>query len=220
MLDLLEVGSMEFSHGEYALAIVMSAKKDVHSNYTDRRMCGDYRPINRQTKFDKYAMPTPKEIFDVVKHARVFSTLNLRARYHQLPIREEDKAKTVFWGVNSHGKDCFYQWKFLPFGLKNALAEFQRVMDRILVRLDFVRCYIDDIVIYSDTVEEHQIHLQIVFERLKAHGFHLHLGKCKFFQENVEYLGHVIYPGGLGMQQAKVKAIARIPHRTDVSRVR
>jgi hypothetical protein len=93
-------------------------------------------------------------------------------------------------------------------------------MDRILAGLDFVRCYIDDIVVYSDTVEEHRIHLQIVFEWLKAHGLRLHLGKCKFFQEIVEYLGHVIYPGGLGMQQAKVEAIPRNPHPMDVSKVR
>ncbi len=73
------------------------------------------------------------------------------------------------------------------------------MMDRILARLDFVRCYIDDIVVYSDTVEEHHNHLQIVFERLKGHGLHLHLGKCKFFQDNVEYLGHVIYLGDLGV---------------------
>jgi hypothetical protein len=97
-----------------------------------------------------------------------------------LPIREEDKAKIAFWGVNSHDKDCLYQWKFLPFGLKNALAEFQCVMDRILAGLDFVQCYIDDIVVYNDTMEEHQIDLQIMFERLKAHGLRLHLGKCKF----------------------------------------
>jgi hypothetical protein len=83
--------------------------------------------------------------------------------------------------------------------LKNALAEFQRVMDRILAGLDFIWCYIDDIVVYNDIVEEHQIHLHIMFERLKAHGLRLHPGKCKFFQENVEYLGHVIYPGGLGV---------------------
>jgi hypothetical protein len=92
-------------------------------------------------------------------------------------------------------------------------------MDRILARLDFVRCYIDDIMVYSDTMEEHQIHLQIVFEWLKAHGLHLHPGKCKFFQESVEYLGHVIYPGGLGVQQIKVEAIVRIPCPIDVSRV-
>jgi len=154
-LDLLAAGLVELSHGEYASATIMPAKKDVHGNYTDRRMCGDYRPINWQTKSDKYAMPTLEEIFDVVGHARVFSTLDLRAGYHQLPIQEEDKVKTAFWGVNSHGKDCLYQWKFLPFGLKNAPTEFQRVMDRILAGLDFVRCYIDDIVVYSDTVKEH-----------------------------------------------------------------
>jgi hypothetical protein len=69
---------MELSNGEYASTIVMLAKKDVHGNYTDKRLCGNYRPINRQTKSNKYAMPTPKEIFDVVGHARVFSTLDLR----------------------------------------------------------------------------------------------------------------------------------------------
>ncbi len=152
-LDLLEAGLVELSHGEYALTTVMLAKKDVHGNYTDRRMCGDYHPINRQTKSDKYAMPTPEEIFDVVGHVRVFSTLDLRAGYHQLPIRKKDKAKTAFWGVNSHGKDCLYQWKFLPFGLKNAPVKFQRVMDRILAGLDLVQCYIDDIVVYSDIME-------------------------------------------------------------------
>jgi hypothetical protein len=93
-------------------------------------------------------------------------------------------------------------------------------MDRILTGLDFVRCYIDDIVVYSDIVEEHQIHLQIMFERLKVHGLCLHLGTCKFFQESVEYLGHVIYPSGLGVQQAKVEPIAHILRPTDVSRVR
>jgi hypothetical protein len=99
-------------------------------------------------------MFTPEEIFDVVGHVKVFSTLELRAGYHQLSIQEEDKAKTAFWGVNSHGKDYLYQWKFLPFGLKNAPVEFQRVMDKILAGIDFVWCNIDDIVVYSDTVEE------------------------------------------------------------------
>jgi hypothetical protein len=85
-LDLLEARLVELLHGEYALAIVMPAKKNVHDNYTNRWMCGNYYPINQQTKSDKYAMPTPEEIFDVVGHAKVFSTLDLRAWYHQLPI--------------------------------------------------------------------------------------------------------------------------------------
>jgi hypothetical protein len=72
----LEVGLVELSHGEYASATVMLAKKDIHGNYMNRRMCGDYRLINQQTKSDKYAMPTPKEIFDVVGHVKVFNTLD------------------------------------------------------------------------------------------------------------------------------------------------
>lgn len=100
---------MELSHSEYASAIIMPMKKDVHDNYTDRQIRGDYRSINWQTKFNKYAMPILEKIFDVIEYARIFSTFNLWAGYHQLPIREKDKAKTTFWSVNSHGKDYLYQ---------------------------------------------------------------------------------------------------------------
>ncbi len=115
MLDLLDAKLMKLSHGEYASAIVMLVKKDVYGNYTDRQMCGHYRPINWQIKSNKYAMPTPEEIFDVMGHAKVLNTLDLRIGYHWLPIQEEDKAKSSFWGINFHGKDCLCQWKFLPF---------------------------------------------------------------------------------------------------------
>jgi hypothetical protein len=81
-LDLLEVRLMELLHGEYASATIMPTKKDVHGNYTDRWMCGNYHPINQQTKSDKYAMPTLEEIFDVVGHAKVFNTFDIRAGYH------------------------------------------------------------------------------------------------------------------------------------------
>ena len=151
---------MKKSYREYAFTTMMPTKKDMHGNWTDRRMCEDYQPINWQTRADRYVMPTPEEIFDVIGHARVFSTLDLRVGYHQLPIRLEDRQKTVLWGIDSHGKDVLYEWKFLPFGLKNALAEFQRVMDRILAGLDFANCYIDDIIVYNSIVEEHQSHFQ------------------------------------------------------------
>ena len=87
-------------------------------------MCGDYRPINRKTNSDLYSMPTPEELFDAVGHARVFSTLDLRSGYHQLPLMVDDRVKTAFWGVDQDGRDQLYHWKFLPFGLKNAPAEF------------------------------------------------------------------------------------------------
>jgi hypothetical protein len=86
----------------------------------------------------------------------VFSTLDLRSGYHQIGLREENKEKTAFWGIDKDGKNRLYQWKFLPFGLKNAPAEFQRVMDRIFVGLEFVRCYIDDIIVFSTSIQKHR----------------------------------------------------------------
>ena len=79
----------------------------------------------------------------------------------------DDRVKTAFWGVDLDGRDQLYHWKFLPFGLKNAPAEFQRVMDRVLTGLPFARCYIDDVIIFSSSPQEHVRHLQAVFERLR-----------------------------------------------------
>jgi hypothetical protein len=98
----------------------MLTKKGIFGNWTECRMCGDYRPMNKQTRSYKYAMPPLEEVFDALGQAKVFNTLKLWPSYHQLPLREGDKVKTIFWGINPHGKDYLYQWKFLPFGLKNA----------------------------------------------------------------------------------------------------
>jgi hypothetical protein len=84
----------------------------------------------------------------------------------------------TFWGLDLHGKGCLYQWQFLPFGLKKALVEFQRVMDQVLARLDFVKCYIDDIIIFNLTSKGHMHQLQEVLRRLKGHNLKLHPGKC------------------------------------------
>jgi len=98
-----------------------------------------------------------EEIFDALSQAKVFSTLDLSFRYHQLPLRQGDKVKMAFWVINPHGKDCLYQWWFLLFDLKNAPLEFQRLMDWVLVGLGFAKCYIDDIIIYSS--KDHMHHL-------------------------------------------------------------
>jgi hypothetical protein len=198
----------------------MPSKKDVFGNWTEKRMCGDYRPVNRKTKSDRYPMPMPEELFDAVGFSRVFSTLDLRSGYHQLPLLVDDRVKTTFWGLDQDGKDQLYHWKFLPFGLKNAPAEFQRVMDRVLAGLPFARCYIDDVIIFSSSPQDHVRHLQAVFERLRQWGLRLHHGKCKFFHDRLPYLGHMIVPRGLGVQQAKVDALQRIPAPIDVSRLR
>ena len=165
--ELLAASLIELSNGESARATVTPSHPDVYAHWTQQRRRRDDRPVNRKTKSDRYPMPMPEELFDAVGFSRVFSTLDLRSGYHQLPLLVEDRVKTAFWGVDQDGKDQLYHWKFLPFGLKNAPAEFQRVMDRVLAGLPFARCYIDDVIIFSSSPQEHVRHLQAVFERLQ-----------------------------------------------------
>jgi hypothetical protein len=96
--ELMEAGLVELapSDCEYALVTVMPSKKDIYDNWTKKRMCGDYRRINKFTKSDRYAMPTPKEKFEAIGHTKVFNTLDLRLGYHQIGLRKEDKEKTAF----------------------------------------------------------------------------------------------------------------------------
>jgi hypothetical protein len=149
--ELLGAGLVELasSNCEYASTTVMPSKKDIYGNWTEKKMYGDYRRINKFINSDHYAMPTPEENFEAIGHAKVFSTLDLCSEYHQIGLIKENKEKTTFWGIDTDGKDRFYQWRFLPFGLKNAPVEFQRVMDKIFSGLEFVKCYIDDIVVFS-----------------------------------------------------------------------
>ncbi len=105
---LLDVSLVELSKGEYILTKMMPTKKYIFVNWTKQRMCGDYRLINKRTCLDKYTMPLPEEIFDALGQAKVFNTLDLRSSYHQLPLKEGDKLKTTFWGLDLHWKDCLY----------------------------------------------------------------------------------------------------------------
>jgi hypothetical protein len=180
-------------------------------------MCGDYRRIN---KSDRYAMPTLEENFEAIGHAKVFSTLDLRSGYHQIELREEDKEKTAFKGIDKDGKDRLYQWKFLLFGLKNVPTKFQRIMDRVFSGLEFMNCYIDDIIVFSTSSQKHRAHLADMFAKLRLHGLKLHPNKYKFYCDRVEYLGHMIYPGGLGVVASKVEVVMSIPKPRDVSRLR
>jgi hypothetical protein len=105
--ELVEAGLVELAplDCEYASATLMPSKKDIYGNWTEKRMCGDYRRIIKFTKSDHYAMPTPEENSEAIGHTKVFSTLDLRSEYHQIGLREEDKEKTAFWGIDKDGKD-------------------------------------------------------------------------------------------------------------------
>jgi hypothetical protein len=110
-IELLGAGLVELASSdcEYASATVMPSKKDIYGNWIEKRMYGDYKRINKFTKSDRYAMPIPKENFEAIEHAKVFSTLDLRSEYHQIGLKEEDKEKTRFWGIDTDGKDRLYQ---------------------------------------------------------------------------------------------------------------
>jgi hypothetical protein len=109
-VELLGAGLVEFASSDckYASATVMPSKKDIYGNWIEKRMCGDYRRINKFTKSDCYAMPTPKENFEAIGHTKMFSTLDLHSGYHQIGLREEDKEKTAFWGIDTDGKNRLY----------------------------------------------------------------------------------------------------------------
>ena len=111
----------------------------------------------------------------------IFSKFDLRSRYHQMPLRQEDRAKTAFWGANQ----VLWEWLVVPFGLENAPPYFQRRMDQILKDLPFCRCYIDDIVVWSRSVEEHIRHLEESFKRLQETSLKVHPGKCVFGADNI-----------------------------------
>jgi len=121
---MLDVSFVELSKGEYASTIMMLAKQDIFDNWTKCHMCGDSYLVNKWISLDKYAMSLLDEIFNTLGWTKVFNTLDLRSNYDLLPLKEGDKVKTTVWGIDPHGKYCLSQWKFLPFGLKNALTQF------------------------------------------------------------------------------------------------
>ena len=200
----------------YASATVVVRKKDEAGNYTDFRQCGDYRPLNMETTLDRYPLPCIEDIFNQMGGATIFSKLDLRSGYHQMPVRVEDICKTAFWGANR----ILWEWLVVPFGLKNAPPYFQRRMDQILQDLPFCRCYIDDIVIWSNTLEEHLQHLQQVFTRLRQAGLKVHPGKCVFAADSIDFLGHRISSDKLEPQQDKLAAVRDLPAPTDISGLR
>jgi hypothetical protein len=151
-----------------------------------------------------------------MKGATVFSKIDLRSGYHQLRIKEDDIPKTAFKTRFGH-----YEFTVLPFGLTNAPGVFMSLMNGVFREyLDkFVQVFIDDILIYSRTTEEHDEHLRLVLQCLREHKLYGKLSKCSFYQSRIHYLGHVISGEGIAVDPAKVEAIMEWPAPTNVTEV-
>ena len=168
------------------------------------RLCIDYRQLNCVTIKNRYPLPRIDDLFDQLRGARFFSKIDLRSGYYQLRVRDEDILKTAFRTRYGH-----YEFLVMPFGLTNAPAAFMDLMHRVLrLYLDlFVIVFIDDIVIFSKTEEEHAEHLRIVLQVLRENQLYANQKKCEFWLSEVKFLGHVVSREGISVDPSKIEVV-------------
>ncbi|RVW27175.1 Retrovirus-related Pol polyprotein from transposon 17.6 [Vitis vinifera] len=209
--ELLDAGFIQPSKAPYGAPVLFQKKHD-----GSLRMCIDYRALNKVTVKNKYPIPLIADLFDQLGRARYFTKLDLRSGYYQVRIAEGDEPKTTC--VTRYGS---YEFLVMPFGLTNAPATFCTLMNKIFhPYLDkFVVVYLDDIVIYSNTLKEHE-HLRKVFKILRQNELYVKKEKCSFAKEEVSFLGHRIRDGKLMMDNSKVKAIQEWDPPTKVPQLR
>nr|CAE02835.3 OSJNBa0014F04.1 [Oryza sativa Japonica Group]CAE03534.1 OSJNBa0061C06.22 [Oryza sativa Japonica Group] len=197
--ELKEKGYIRPSTSPWGAPVIFVEKKD-----KTKRMCVDYRALNEVTIKNKYPLPRIDDLFDQLKGATVFSKIDLRSGYHQLRIREEDIPKTAF--TTRYG---LYEFTVMSFGLTNAPAFFMNLMNKVFMEyLDkFVVVFINDILIYSQSEEDHQHHLRLVLGRLREHQLYAKLSKCEFWLSEVKFLGHVISAKGVAVDPETVTAV-------------
>jgi hypothetical protein len=168
------------------------------------RLCVDYRPLNAVTIKNKYPLPRIDVSFDQLAGAKVFSKIDLRLGYHQIKIRHLDIPKTAF--STRYG---LYEYLVMSFGLTNAPTYFMYLMNSMfMTELDkFVVVFINDILVYSKSEEEHAEHLRIVLQRLRDHKLYGKFSKCEFWLDSVKFLGHTISSEGISVDPSKVQEV-------------
>ena len=211
--EMLDLGAIVPSKSPWASPVVLVRKKD-----GGLRFCIDLRKLNSRTVRDAYALPRIEESLESLAGATIFSTLDLKSGYWQVRMDPKSQPCTAF----TVGPLGFYECARMPFGLTNAPATFQRLMNSCLGDLQnkFCLLYIDDIVIYSKTVEEHLQHLTMVFDRLRKAGLKLKPSKCEFFQQSLEYLGHVVSADGVQTNPKKIAAVQKWPRPSTIAELR
>ncbi|KAJ9513875.1 hypothetical protein QJQ45_020951 [Haematococcus lacustris] len=201
--EYIAKGWIEPSDSPYSSPLLFVEKND-----GTLRMCVDFRALNKITVRDRFPLPLIDDLFDKLQGCTVFSSMDLQSGYHQILIPAEDVPKTAFSTPTGH-----YQYKVLCFGLTNAPATFQRVMNNIFHDLlgKSVLVYLDDILIMSRSLEEHFMHLEQVLQRLQMHKLFARLSKCSFLRAMLKFLGHIVGKDGIAVDPAKVEAIHSWP---------
>ena len=210
--EYLTNGWIRPSQSPYGAPILFVRKKD-----GTMRMCTDYRGLNKITKKNRYPLPRIEELMDRLQGAKFFTKIDLRQGYHHIRIAEPDVEKTAFRTRYGH-----YEYTVLPFGLTNAPATFMTLMHDVLRdQLDHsVVVYLDDILIYSRTWEQHVKDVATVLQKLREHKLYAKLSKCEFGKKRVEFLGHFVSEEGVAMDPAKIKAITEWKPPTNITDLR
>ena len=201
--SMLQAGLVEPAQSEWASNVVLVRKSD-----GSMRFCVDYRQLNERTVKDSYPLPRIDVCLDALAGAKWFSTFDLRSGYHQVELDPRDADKTTF--VTRRGT---FRFRVMPFGLCNAPATFQRLMNVALAGLDPMVClvYLDDIIVHSPDLRAHLERLIWLFERLLRTGLKLKVSKCKILQREVGFLGHRVSSEGLSTDPAKISAVQDWP---------
>ena len=210
--DLLEKGFIRPSTSPWGAPVLFVRKKD-----GSLRMCIDYRQLNKVTIKNRYPLPRIDDLFDQLQGAKCFSKIDLRSGYHQVRVREADIPKTAFRTRYGH-----YEFRVLSFGLTNAPAVFMDLMNRVFKPfLDmFVIVFIDDILVYSRSEEEHADHLRTVLRVLQHQKLYAKFSKCEFWLTSVAFLGHIIGADGIQVDTQKIEAVKTWPRPTTPTEVR
>ena len=210
--EMLDAGAVRESQSPFSSNSVLVRKKD-----NSLRFCIDFRKLNNRTVKDAYSLPRIEETIDSLSGAKYFSKLDFRSGYWQVGIKEADKHKTAF----SVGPLCFFK-NTMAFGLTNVPATFQRLMERCMDELHLKECliYLDNIIFFSKTFEEHLERLENVLKQLKRHGLKLKGSKCEFVKTKVQYLGHIVSDRGVQTDPDKISALKKWPIPSNIRDLR
>lgn len=206
--EMVRCGVVRPSKSEWASRPSFAPKKDGTT-----RFCLNFRKLNQRETKDNYPLPRAPELLEPLRECKYFTSLDAAHGYWQIPIHEDDQKFTAVithWGL--------YEFVRLPFGLSNAPATYQRLMDEILRKglLKYCCCYLDDVLIFSKTFDEHVVHVRQVMQWMAKAGLLLKAKKCKFFESEAEYLGHIVGNGEIRMNEKKLRTIIDFPVPTNV----